>query len=121
HAHDHAQGGISIIEKGKNGETYMMGGNSEYSVLDTAKALLNVMGLTENMLEYQKDRPGQDRRYAIDYTKINRDLAWQPSQTFEEGLRDMVQWYRKNEAWWRPIRQSSAYREWFKLQFGRVL
>ncbi len=121
HAHDHAQGVISIIEKGKNGETYMMGGNSEYSVLDTAKALLNVMGLTENMLEYQKDRPGQDRRYAIDYTKINRDLAWQPSQTFEEGLRDMVQWYRKNEAWWRPIRQSSAYREWFKLQFGRVL
>lgn len=121
HAHDHAKGVIMVIEKGKPGETYMMGGNAEYSILDTAKTLLNVMGLTDHMLEYQKDRPGQDRRYAIDYTKINHDLGWQPSITFEQGLRDMVTWYRKNEAWWRPIRQSAAYREWFKMQFGRVL
>lgn len=121
HAHDHALGVIAIIEKGKIGETYMMGGNSELSVLETAKTLLGVMGLTDNMLEYQKDRPGQDRRYAIDYSKIERELGWRPTRTFEEGLRDMVLWYRKNEAWWRPIRQGSAYREWFKQQFGRVL
>jgi dTDP-glucose 4,6-dehydratase len=121
HVHDHSLGILSILENGQLGHTYMMGGNAEMSVLDTAKTLLNVMGLTENMLEYQKDRPGQDRRYAIDYSKINRDLGWQPNRTFEEGLRDMVTWYRKNESWWRPIKQSAAYREWFKLQFGRVL
>lgn len=121
HAHDHALGIIAIIEKGQLGHTYMMGGDSELSILDTAKTLLTVMGLTDGMLEYQKDRPGQDRRYAIDYTKINRDLGWKPTRTFEEGLRDMVLWYRKHEAWWRPIRQSAAYREWFKTQFGRVL
>jgi dTDP-glucose 4,6-dehydratase len=121
HAHDHAAGVIAILERGQVGQTYMMGGDSELSVLETARALLKVMGLTDNMLEYQPDRPGQDRRYAIDYSKINKDLGWKPSTTFEEGLRDMVTWYRKNEAWWRPIRQSSAYREWFKQQFGRVL
>ncbi len=121
HAQDHARGILLILEKGKIGETYMMGGNSELSVLDTAKALLGVMGLTENMLEYQSDRPGQDRRYAIDHTKINQELGWLPTRTFEEGLRDMVSWYRKNESWWRPIRQSAAYREWFKTQFGRLL
>jgi dTDP-glucose 4,6-dehydratase len=121
HAQDHARGILLILEKGKIGETYMMGGDSELSVLDTAKALLSVMGLTENMLEYQSDRPGQDRRYAIDHTKISQELGWLPTRTFEEGLRDMVSWYRKNESWWRPIRQSAAYREWFKTQFGRLL
>lgn len=121
HARDHALGVLAILEKGKIGDTYMMGGNSELSVLDTARALLNVMGLAESLLEYQSDRPGQDRRYAIDYTKIQTELGWQPTFTFEDGLRDMVAWYRKNEAWWRPIRQSAAYREWFKMQFGRVV
>ncbi len=121
HARDHSLGLLAILEKGVIGETYMMGGNSEMSMLETARILLNAMGLTENMLEFINDRPGQDRRYSIDYSKIQRELGWQPAFTFDEGLKNMVAWYRKNEPWWRPIRQSSAYREWFKLQFGRVL
>lgn len=121
HAKDHALGMIAIIEKGVVGETYMMGGDAEMSIADTARSLLKVMGLTDHMLEFINDRPGQDRRYAIDYGKIQRDLGWQPTVSFDQGLAEMVTWYRKNESWWRAIRQGSAYREWFKQQFGRVL
>ena len=98
----------------------MMGGNAELSIDESAKLLLQVMGLKENMLLYIKDRPGQDRRYAIDYSKIKQELGWEPSLTFEEGLRDMVEWYRKNEQWWRPIKDSSGYRRWIDLQFGDI-
>ncbi len=118
HARDHGGGVLSILERGEIGHTYMMGGNSELSVLETAKALLRVMGLNENMIVFAKDRPGQDRRYAIDHAKISRTLGWSQKYTFEEGLRDMVEWYRRNEAWWRPIKESSVYRSWYKQQFG---
>lgn len=118
-ASDHGRGVLAILERGTLGETYMMGGNSEMSMLDTAKTLLGVMGLSDSMIEFVKDRPGQDRRYAIDYSKIQRELGWQPSVTFDEGLRAMVEWYRKNEAWWKPIKENAQYREWFRKQFGR--
>ena len=118
---DHAAGILAVLERGRAGETYMMGGNAEYSVEQTARALLRVMGLNENMLRFINDRPGQDRRYAIDYTKIQNELAWNPSVTFEEGLRQMVEWYRKNEQWWRPIKDSSGYRKWYEEQFKEVV
>lgn len=120
-APDHGRGILAILEKGKLGETYMMGGNSEMSMLDTAKTLLGVMGLSDTFLEFVRERPGQDRRYAIDYSKINRELGWEPSVTFDQGLREMVTWYRKNEQWWKPIRESAAYREWFLKQFGKTV
>ncbi len=118
HARDHGAGVLAILERGVIGETYMMGGNAEFSVLDTAKTLLRVMGLSDSMLVYLNDRPGQDKRYAIDHSKITRELGWSQRQSFEDGLRDMVEWYRKNEAWWRPIKDSSIYRSWHKQQFG---
>lgn len=114
---DHGLGILAIVERGKQGETYMMGGASEYSMLDTAKLLVKVMGLGEHMITFVKDRPGQDRRYAIDHSKITRDLNWAPNLSFEEGLRQMVEWYRKNEQWWRTIRNSAAYRDWYTRQF----
>lgn len=120
-ARDHGLGVLAILERGRIGETYMMGGDSEMSMLATAKMLLSVMNLPENLIEFVPDRPGQDRRYAIDYAKMQNELGWQPSVTFDQGLRDMVTWYRKNEAWWKPIRESAVYREWFKKQFGKML
>ncbi|MFH1712184.1 MAG: dTDP-glucose 4,6-dehydratase [Patescibacteria group bacterium] len=118
HVIDHAKGILSILEKGRAGHTYMMGGNAEFSITDTGRVVIEAMGVNENMLQFINDRPGQDRRYSIDYTKINNELGWEPSMTFEEGIRDMVGWYRRNEAWWRPIKESSGYRRWYKLQFG---
>lgn len=117
HAHDHGRGVLAILERGVAGETYMMGGNCEMSMLDTAKLLLKVMGLGEQMLTFIGDRPGQDRRYAIDSSRMEGELGWQRVYTFEEGLRQMVEWYRKNESWWRPIRNSAAYRDWYARQF----
>lgn len=117
-AGDHARGIIAILERGKIGETYMMGGNAEMSIIETAKALLSVMGLQESLLEFLPDRPGQDRRYAIAFDKIQKELDWKPSTTFEEGLREMVTWYRKNEWWWKPIKDSAQYREWYRKHFG---
>lgn len=118
HVRDHGSGVLTILERGVNGETYMMGGNAEYSMLETAKTLLHVMGLNGNMMTFVADRPGQDRRYAIDSSRITNELGWRHSVTFEEGLRGMVEWYRRNESWWRPIRESSSYRAWYKQQFG---
>jgi dTDP-glucose 4,6-dehydratase len=118
---DHGRGILAILERGKIGETYMMGGDSEMSMLETARALVRVMNLHEEAITFTKDRPGQDRRYAIDFSKIKNELGWSPSVSFDEGLRQMVDWYRKNESWWRPIKESAAYREWYKALFGETV
>ncbi|MFA6131253.1 MAG: dTDP-glucose 4,6-dehydratase [Patescibacteria group bacterium] len=118
HAKDHALGILAILERGRLGETYMMGGNAEYSIAEAGRALLTVMGYQEDMLTFINDRPGQDRRYAIDFSKIEQELGWTPTYTFEEGLGHMVSWYKRNENWWKPIRESSGYRRWYRLQFG---
>ncbi|MFH1632255.1 MAG: dTDP-glucose 4,6-dehydratase [bacterium] len=120
HVRDHNLGILAILEKGVLGHTYMMGGDTELSIEQTARALLKVMGLSDNMLVFISDRPGQDRRYAIDYTKIREELGWTPSYSFDQGLAQMVEWYRKNEDWWRPVKESSGYRRWSKQQFGNV-
>lgn len=117
HVKDHGFGVLAILEHGQVGHTYMMGGNNEMSILDTAQALVRAMGLSDNMISFIADRPGQDRRYAIDHSKIENELGWKPQFSFDEGLREMVEWYRKNEAWWRPIKDSSGYRRWYKEQF----
>lgn len=118
YAGDHARGILAILERGKIGETYMMGGDAEMTILDTAKTLVKVMGLQENQIEFLADRPGQDRRYAIAFDKIERELGWKPSKTFEQGLHEMVDWYRKNTWWWKPIKDSAQYREWYRKHFG---
>ncbi|MBT3230665.1 dTDP-glucose 4,6-dehydratase [Candidatus Uhrbacteria bacterium] len=119
-ARDHGLGILSILEKGQIGHTYMMGGDAELTIADTARAVIKAMGAHEEMLKFTQDRPGQDRRYAIDYTKINSELGWKPEVTFEQGLQQMIQWYRENENWWRPIKQSSGYRKWYEENVGRL-
>lgn len=120
HVRDHALGILNVLEKGEMGHTYMMGGDSEMTIGQTAIQLVRAMGVNENMIVFIKDRPGQDRRYAIDFAKIKDQLGWTPSVTFDDGLRDMVAWYRKNEDWWRPVKESSGYRRWYRQQFENV-
>lgn len=117
---DHALGILKVLEEGSAGHTYMMGGDAEMTIADTARKVLEVMGYSDNMLVFINDRPGQDRRYAIHNHKIENELSWKPSVTFEEGLRQMVEWYRKNESWWKPIKDSSGYRKWYQQQFGNT-
>lgn len=119
HARDHARGIMAILEKGKIGETYMMGGEAEKSILETGRLLLQLMGLNENMVQFVNDRPGQDRRYAIDSNKIKQEIQWIPQVTFENGLKEMIDWYRKNPDWWQPIKASAGYSEWYHKQVER--
>lgn len=118
HVSDHARGVLEILERGRIGETYMMGGSSELSILESARKVIQLLGARDEMLQFVNDRPGQDRRYAIDYSKIYNELGWRPHYTFDLGLKEMIDWYRANPDWWKPIKQSSGYRQWMQSQFN---
>jgi dTDP-glucose 4,6-dehydratase len=104
HVDDHSLGIEAIIKKGKIGETYCLGGNSEYSNLEITKKIIKIMNTDDSMIEYVKDRAGHDLRYAIDYSKAKRELAWEPKVSLDEGLKDTVSWYRENTAWWKKLK-----------------
>ncbi len=105
---DHCRAIEAVLEKGKIGETYCVGGLTEdVNNLKLAKMILKIMGKGEDFLEFIHDRPGHDRRYAVNWGKINRQLGWQPQETIESGLRKTVDWYRQNEAWWRAKKEEA--------------
>lgn len=102
---DHAHAIDLVLQKGKIGETYTIGGMEEdISNIDLIKLVLKEMNMGEDMLEYVKDRPGHDRRYAVDWTKINNELGWKPEVTLKDGLKKMITWYKENENWWKPLK-----------------
>ena len=102
---DHCRAIDLILQKGKIGETYLIGGLTEdISNIDLIKKIIRIMGKTEQEIEYVKDRPGHDRRYAIDWSKINRELGWQPKYNFDEALKKTVDWYKNNQEWWKKIK-----------------
>lgn len=105
HVDDHNRGVDAIIHKGKIGETYCLGGNSEKSNLEITENILSLMQKGSEMIKYVPDRLGHDLRYAIDYTKANRELDWSPQVNFIDGLKQTVEWYKTNEAWWRPLKK----------------
>lgn len=106
HTEDHSSAVWAILTKGKIGETYLIGADGEKNNIDVLHAILKGMGKDENDFDWVKDRPGHDRRYAIDSTKLRCELGWQPQHTnFEEGLAQTIQWYKDNEAWWRPAKE----------------
>jgi dTDP-glucose 4,6-dehydratase len=115
---DHCSAIDAIIHQGKIGETYCVGGNSEKTNKEITSAILKLMDKGEEMIEFVKDRPGHDRRYAIDATKIKRELNWEPSISFEEGLQKTLEWYRNNESWWKNIK-SGGYKEYYAKQYGK--
>jgi dTDP-glucose 4,6-dehydratase len=118
---DHCRAVEAVLLRGRIGETYLVGGlKDDVSNLELVKLILKIMGQDKSMIEFVPDRPGHDRRYAIDWSKINRELGWQPSVTLEEGLRRTVEWYQANRHWWEKVK-SGAYQEYYRQQYqGKV-
>jgi dTDP-glucose 4,6-dehydratase len=105
------------LEKGKPGEIYNVGGEAERTNLEITKHILRILEKPETLMHYVSDRPGHDRRYAIDFSKIEKEIGWKPRYTLEEGLRQTVLWYAEQENWWRRIK-SGAYREFYEKHYG---
>ena len=93
-----------VLDRGKPGEAYNIGGESERHNIDVARLVVRHLGLTDDSITYVTDRPGHDFRYALDNTKIARELGWRPTIAFEDGLRDTIAWYRERAEWWRPLK-----------------
>lgn len=117
HVNDHNKGVDAIIEKGKIGETYCLGGDNELTNLELTKKVLSLLDKGEEMIEYVKDRPGHDLRYAINFSKAKKELGWEPEINFEKGLNEMIEWYMNNEDWWKSIK-SGEYLKYYKKQYG---
>lgn len=101
---DHCRAIEAVLERGKNGETYLVGGmERDISNIEIAKMVLSMLDMPESKIEFITDRPGHDRRYAVDWTKIHAELGWEPQHSVEEWLKETVAWYQANEAWWRPL------------------
>ena len=108
HTEDHSRAVWDILTRGRIGETYLIGANGERDNLHVLKAILSAMGQPEDAFDWVKDRPGHDRRYAIDPTKLERELGWRPIHTdFNEGLAQTIEWYREHESWWRPAKEAT--------------
>ena len=102
---DHNRGVELIIQKGKIGETYCLGGNMELSNLEITKHIIKALDRTEDVIQYVEDRLGHDRRYAIDFSKAKRDLGWEPVIPFKEGLQETIEWYKNNQGWWKKLKK----------------
>ncbi|MGB9876117.1 MAG: dTDP-glucose 4,6-dehydratase, partial [bacterium] len=102
---DNCQAIDLILEKGKPGEAYNIGGKCEKHNIEVVREVLKVMGKSEEMVEFVPDRPGHDFRYALDNTKIESELGWNPATSFEEGIRRTVEWYTNNSHWWKPLKE----------------
>ena len=104
---DHVKAIDLILQKGKVGETYLVGGLTEdIANIDIVKKILKIMGKDETEIEFVKDRPGHDRRYAVDWSKIQKELGWKPEHNFEEYLKTTVDWYVNNRKWWEKLKMS---------------
>ncbi len=117
HVKDHCSAIDEVFHRGRIGEVYNIGGNNEKPNIEIIKLILQNLRKPESMITYVKDRPGHDRRYAIDSTKIRRELGWQPSYTFERGIAETITWYVENQNWWKRI-LSGEYKEYYKMLYG---
>ena len=114
---DHCNAIDLIIRKGKVGEIYNIGGHNERKNIDVVKTILRELDKPESLIHYVTDRPGHDRRYAIDPTKIHNELGWFPETKFEDGIKKTVQWYLGNRPWWEHI-ISGEYQNYYKKMYG---
>lgn len=108
HTEDHSSAVWEILTRGRIGETYLIGADGERSNIDVLRAILERMGCAADDFDWVRDRPGHDRRYAIDSAKLRRELGWAPAHTdFSEGLDATIAWYRAHEDWWRPVKEAT--------------
>ena len=114
---DHCEAILAVLEKGAPGEVYNIGGNNELPNIELVRKVLAALGKPESLITYVKDRPGHDRRYAIDATKIRRELSWAPRFTFDEALPLTIRWYQEHADWLAKVR-SGAYRDYYERQYG---
>ncbi len=111
HTEDHSSAVWDILTRGRLGETYLIGADGERDNLTVLRDILSVMGRDPDDFDWVRDRPGHDRRYAIDSSKLRRELGWRPTHTdFQAGLEATIAWYRENEAWWRPVKAATEAR-----------
>jgi dTDP-glucose 4,6-dehydratase len=113
---DHCAGIELVLREGRPGEAYNVGGGDEHENIDVAERMLELTRADRSLLRSVPDRPGHDRRYSLDTTKL-RGLGWKPRKPFDDGLRETVEWYRDNRAWWEPIK-SGEYRAYYERQYA---
>jgi dTDP-glucose 4,6-dehydratase len=113
---DHCRAIDVILHQGKLGEVYNIGSGIEKSNYDITKLIISALGYDETMIEYVADRPGHDKRYAIDHGKLTRELGWKPQKNFEEGILETIAWYKNNEWWWKKLK-SGEYLEYYRRQY----
>jgi dTDP-glucose 4,6-dehydratase len=117
HVEDHCAAVERVLDRGRDGEVYNIGGRSEKTNIDIVKMILKAVDKPESLIRYVTDRPGHDRRYAVDDAKIERELGWTRARRFDEGLAATIAWYRANAPWWQAI-QSGEYRHWYEKNYG---
>lgn len=110
HVEDHARGVLATVERGRAGRVYNFGGDSERRNIDVVRQIVDAVGADPSLITFVTDRPGHDRRYAIDFSRARAELDWAPSRSFEQGLADTVQWYLDHREWWTRVREG-AYLE----------
>ncbi|MBI3986984.1 MAG: dTDP-glucose 4,6-dehydratase [Lentisphaerae bacterium] len=115
---DHCQGIDTVLRKGKPGEIYNLGGLHDVPNIDVVRLILKYLNKPESLIQYVKDRPGHDRRYAIDTSKIQGELGWKPRLVFEDALRSTVEWYLANRPWWERIR-SGEYQKYYATLYAQ--
>lgn len=114
---DHCRAIDLVLKNGKIGETYLVGGQTEdISNIEVIKKILKIMGRDESFIEHVKDRPGHDRRYAVDWSKIEKELGWKPFHNFDEWLEKTIIWYKENEKWWKDVK-TGEYKNYYKEQY----
>ncbi|MGB2754598.1 MAG: dTDP-glucose 4,6-dehydratase [Phycisphaerae bacterium] len=117
HTDDHSRAVLAVLEGGRPGAVYNIGARSERQNIDVVREILREVGKPESLIRFVKDRPGHDRRYAMNPARIEEELSWRPQVSFEEGLADTIRWYRDHADWWRRVKDGS-YREFYAKWYG---
>ena len=113
---DHCKAIDLIVRNGRVGEIYNIGGHNERTNLQVVRTILSALGKPESLIKYVKDRPGHDRRYAIDPEKLEKELGWKPQYNFDTGIRQTIDWYLNNQDWWKRI-ISGEYQNYFREMY----
>lgn len=117
HVNDHCRALLAVLERGEPGRVYNIGGDNEVANIEIVRLILRALGKPESLIEFVADRPGHDRRYAIDATRLRSELGWAPRVDFAAGIAETIAWYARNRAWWQRI-VSGDYREYYERLYG---